>query len=259
MNEKLENWVVFPRKIASDYRNRLLTKDEYSVYVWLRLNTNQYGISTTSLSNLVDDILSGTSQNYANKKILSLKKKRYIYYENRAGCRGSFDIHIGDFILPNKSIKTLDRFFNTEIVTASDTPSSTEQAELAQTSTTQSQSFGELKMMRSKLVSSFSVDTKVRARNNDTDNNKDTSSFPFRGGTNLSNFEPKTLDENFCLEIAHSLNEKDINFILSSFKKYNKNSLEEVWRVFKEEEKTIEIKNRGAYFNDLLKRHFGRQ
>lgn len=256
MEERLENWVPFPRELASDYRDRKITRDEFFIYSWIRINANAYGKSTTSLSDLSNDVLrKKNKENYVNKILLSLKEKRYIYYPKRTGCRGSFNVTLDDFILPNKKISSIDKYFKTEEFRTLDTNEYTEESEPEKSFDMSSQNWEELNHDIKSMASSFSVNSEVRTYNKDNDINKNNiKSIPINEGTNLSNFKPKSLDERYCLEIAINLGEKNMGSILSSLKKYGREHLEKAWRQFQEEEQKIEIKNRGAYFNSLVKR-----
>lgn len=111
MKQGLEPFIPFPRALASDLRDGKITLDEFGVYNWIRLNVDPYGKAVMSLSDIYNDAFPNLSINYVNKILLRLKKKRYIYYENRQGRRGSFDIHVGEIRLPHGGVKTLDQFF----------------------------------------------------------------------------------------------------------------------------------------------------
>lgn len=146
MEQKLENWVVFPRKIASNYRNGNLTLSEWMVYSWLRQNANPYGITTASLSGIAEDMFGNEKKkNNANKILLSLKNKRFIYYETRRGSRGSFDIHFGDFILPTGLIRTLDKYFQSEEVRTSPDPEGKKRLESEQNLPDRNQNLEDIK------------------------------------------------------------------------------------------------------------------
>lgn len=260
MQEKLENWVAFPRKIASDYRNGIITRDEYFIYSWLRLNADIFGVSTTSLDNLSNDVLrKKNKKNYVNKLLLSLKEKRFIHYQRRTGRRGTFDVHLADFILPNKTISNLDRFFKTDSVRGDDVIDTSNKSEPEQSLSARSQTLNEIKNEVNSLANTFSINKPVRAYNNDNNKEKDNISSFFKERTNLSDFVPKNLDEECCLNIATKLGEKEINFMLSVLKKYGRESIEKAWRVFQEEEEKTTIKNRGAYFNTLVKRIYNHE
>ncbi|MBK6545802.1 MAG: hypothetical protein IPG12_11095 [Saprospiraceae bacterium] len=250
---KLTNWIPFPRKISSDFRNGVITLSEMQVYNWLRLNANPYGITTTSLSDISIDLFKGRkSENSINKILLALKRKKCLYYKRRTGSRGSFEVRFGEFILPTGQINTLDRFFEEEDRT-SDLQSGISEAEQEQSFGCECQNFNDLKSKIKSVALSLSVNTDGRAPNIDNDK-ENYISTSIKAKTKLSDFEPRNLDEQLCLNIASSLKERNINFMLSAFNNYGRDTLEKVWRVFKEHELKTVIKNRGAYFNSLIKR-----
>lgn len=251
---KLANWIPFPRKISSDFRNGVITLSEMQVYNWLRLNANPYGITITSLSDITIDLFKGRkSENSINKILLALKRKKCLYYKRRTGSRGSFEVRFGEFILPTGQINTLDRFFEDEESRTFDLQSGINEAEQEQTFGCECQNFNDLKSKIKSVAFAFSVNTDGRTSNidNDKENNISTS---IKAKTKLSDFEPRNLDEQLCLNIASSLKERNINFMLSAFHNYGRDTIEKVWRIFKEHESKTAIKNRGAYFNSLIKR-----
>lgn len=252
--KKLSNWIPFPRKISSDFRNGVITLSEMQVYNWLRLNANPYGITITSLIDISTDLYKGRkSENSINKILLALKQKKCLYYKRRTGSRGSFEVRFGEFILPTGQINSIDRFFETDESRTSDLQSVISEAEHEQSFGCECQNFIELKSKIKSVALAFSVNTDGRTSDIDNDKENDIS-ISIKPRTKLSDFEPRNLDEQLCLNIASSLNERHINFILSTFNNYGRDTLEKVWRVFKEHESKTAIKNRGAYFNSLIKR-----
>jgi len=251
---KLSNWIPFPRKISADFRNGVITLCEMQVYNWLRLNANPYGITTTSLIDISTDLFKGRkSENSINKILLALKRKKRLYYKRRTGSRGSFEVRFGEFILPSGKINTLDRFFEAEECRTFDLHSGISETEQEQSFGCEWQNFNDLKSKIKSVAFAFSVNTDSRTSNidNDKENNISTS---IKAKTKLSDFEPRNLDEQLCLNIASSLKERHINFMLSAFNNYGRDAIEKVWRIFKEHESKTAIKNRGAYFNSLIKR-----
>lgn len=69
----------------------------------------------------------------------------------------------------------------------------------------------------------------------------------------LMNFSPKSYEEERCWEIARYLGEKDMRFILSALKKHGFHAIERAYNDIKER-RPGSIENKGAYFNELLKR-----
>jgi hypothetical protein len=86
---------------------------------------------------------------------------------------------------------------------------------------------------------------------NKEDNDK---KMNYKERSNINNFKPKSREEYLCWEMAKDLNEQSMDFILSALRKYGFNAVERAYNDVKELSKTREIKNKGAYFNEILKR-----
>lgn len=111
----MKDFVIFPRQVIRDYRDGKLSPTEFFMYCYIRLLGNPYGVSSISLENLRSDVLRGKgSNNYVNKILLSLKGKKYIHFSPRTGRRGSFTVQLGNWKLPNKTIKRIENLFNSE-------------------------------------------------------------------------------------------------------------------------------------------------
>ncbi len=173
-DEKLENWIAYKRDIVSLYRNGGINRNEYTLYLHLRLTCNAYGICTTNLETIKSDLfpkLKGV--NYIEKLVLSLKRKRLIWFKDRRGCRGSFEIHFGDFILPDKKIKKLDKYFEDNLVRGEEKTQEPLESEVSTKPMSVSQNLNEGKKA---LIESFSMDggtNQVRSCNNNKDKEKD--------------------------------------------------------------------------------------
>lgn len=165
---KLSDFIPFPRKMAVDFRDGKITPNELLVWSYLRLNTNPYGLTATSLSSINEDLFRGknkVSDNYINKTLISLKENRYIFYEKRAGKKGTFNIHFGDIALPHgKGIRTLDKLFAEE--KQKDDPKQSQRLE------TDNQRCTEIKREAISLSQKFSIN-KVRGSHTDTNNEKE--------------------------------------------------------------------------------------
>lgn len=115
--EKIANYVILPRSIVSDYRNGRISIPERNLLTWLRSNGNPYGIANVDLELLSKETFNTkVDKSYINRLMLSLKSKRYIWYQERKGRRGSFEVHMGDWILPTSEIRHLNKYFDQPVV-----------------------------------------------------------------------------------------------------------------------------------------------
>lgn len=91
-----------PRSKRNDYLDGKLTHREYILLSWLYDSANPYAIAEVTLDDIAKNLFPGKwkiSTNRINKLLLSLKRKRYIWYPDRSGRRGSFRIEIGEFLV----------------------------------------------------------------------------------------------------------------------------------------------------------------
>ena len=86
---------------------------------------------------------------------------------------------------------------------------------------------------------------------NKEDNDK---KMNYKERSNINNFKPKNREEYLCQEMATKLNEKSMDFILSALKKYGFDAVQRAYNDTKEMSQTRKIENKGAYFNQILKR-----
>jgi hypothetical protein len=227
----LKNYVVVPRSVAADYRNGRINRAELQTYLWMRINGNPYGIAHMSLETVAEDVFgSSKKKNYVNKIMLSLKSKRYIFYEQRSGRRGSFEVHFGEWIIPSKDeagkpiIKNLDYLFSDAAVRRPrlvlNNPHSEDYAEDA----LQFQSLESQNEQADVDDSTENDDEAFRSPDNDTDIENDTetkrTSAYGRRSISLDQFVPKSYEEELCLAFAKELGERDMGFILGSLKKH---------------------------------------
>ncbi len=117
--EPIKNFVPFPRRILSDVLNGRMSGPEFFVYAWIRGKGNPYAVSQVSIPEIRAAYPGTVSDNHIYKLIRSLRKKKYLYYPDRAGRRGSFEVHMGEWTLPDGSFKTLERFFVQQTVRTS--------------------------------------------------------------------------------------------------------------------------------------------
>jgi hypothetical protein len=250
-NENLKNWIAFNRDIASMLRNRVISRNEYFLYMHLRLNCNPYGICSTNINAIKSDIFSNVSINYINKLLLSLKGKELVWFERRQGSRSSFEVHFGDFILPDKKIRSLNKYFNNKSVRTEDISEDTVKSELDAEDIDISQMF---KDEKKDLTRGFSMDSainRVRSDNNDTDTYTDNDKIvnQVRESESPNKFFPKSFQEERCKGFAIQLGEKDMRYILSAYRKHGLNLIERAYTLTMESES---VEHKGKYFNKLV-------
>ena len=269
---KIENWINFQRDILSLYRKKTISRNEYFIYLHLRLSCSPYGIAVTSISDINNDVFGGkVSDNYVNKLLLSLRSKKLIWYQDRQGSRGSFEVNFGDFILPSKVIKTLDKYFNLEAVTSEGSTDSQNQSEVKPEVDVISHKLGKQKDDLLSMFSVLSQPHQVRGYNNDTykkkENNNLTISYdivraakpPFNKLNNrnlLTNngFYPKDKDEEKIWFIAQEVEEQDMRYLLSILNKHGLKVIEQAYEQLGELNTKEKIDNPAAYLNSIIQR-----
>ena len=254
MNNKLQPkpYVTTPRFIADDLKDGKLTRNELLVYCWLRINTDPYGNVATHLSAIKDDILPDISENYINKILLSLLKKKYLYFEKRQGHRGSFRISFGDWLLPGGGIRNIDELFLDKV--GNKEVKSKDESEVNKSSDTNSQMLEEQKRV---LAEGFSVHTQpsgVRGYHNHTDNDNNKRSILYKKEERqmpVSGYTPRTYEETECYNIATKLGETHMDFLLGTLRKQGILTIQRAWGIYREVDRS-KIKNPPAYFNKIL-------
>ena len=251
---ELESFVPFPRRIASNVKSGVISGNEFLLYSWLRANLKPYGVTTISLSSLKDDIFKAVSENYINKLLHSLRSKRYIYYQDRQGRRGSFEVHMGELKLPSGQIRTLDKFFTQQEVRSDEASQPEVKAQVTPNNNTPSQKLG---LVKSHLTQRFSTNrqTQVRSSNNDNEkenyNNLSIEKTAFKGEA-VNDYKPDSTETVRCYEIAKALGEKDMNFMLSVLREHGLGTIERAWGLYQEKAQSNKIDNPAAYFNGIV-------
>jgi len=269
-------FITIPKEYASDYRNRLISKQEREMLVWLRMLASPYGIAVADLDSLANDCFSkGAGKNYANKILLSLKRKRYIYYEERSGRRGSFEIHLDHWPLPRKVktdplvVKRLDKLFGDGGVVRGDGDTDTlDTSEVHTEVDEQKQRSDDIKDAIDALGNTFSIKPSFRGSYTDTEKEKEnetTRSEPFKKGRNAENprkrgnlsvetFFPTSDEEERLLEIARNLGEPDMRFLLGSKEKHGMVMIERALKECNYSAGFEHAENKGAFFNSVLQK-----
>jgi hypothetical protein len=175
MKETIDSgWVAVPRLLLSDKSVGVLTLPEFRVLSWLFISANPYGIARVSLGNITDDVFGGeVTKSWANKIVLSLKSKRYIWFESRNGRRGSFEVHLDNFLLSKGKIRNLDKYFIPDSVRGDDMNIILSESDFDAVFGDSSQSSEEVIDTRLQGFKPLYDNVPVRASNNKKDNKKE--------------------------------------------------------------------------------------
>ncbi len=233
-------FVVFPKYIASDFKSGKLTPNEWKLYMWLRLNMNPYGITSAGVSLIRDDIFKDVSKNYIEKLLLSLRSKKYLYFEDHQGRGGSFEVRFGDLITPDRVVVSIAHYFGEEEVISENKAEPKENAQAGQNLMVESHKLMEQKEQLAERFSFNSESRQVRSSYNEHDTehkieNHDTlEKFSFNG-TLVGDFQPTDGQEARCLEIAKDVGDKYVNPLLSVLKTDGLRIIEQAWGILKED------------------------
>lgn len=268
-NEPLQDYVIMPRQIARDYRNGILRRADREVYVWMRINANPYGIAVVTLDSIAQDVFGGSkTKNYVNQILLKLKKQKYIFYEQRAGQRGSFEVHFGDWLLPGKDesgktrVKSLAQYFEKakarrkklELINPK-TENYTEVGEDFQRSDEQN-------TLANEGQGAHSPTEQNRGPDNDTDteteNEKNHGRLPsVNRDLSIEGFSARSHEEEICHVIAKEIGEEDMRFIIGSLKKYGIQVIEAAYIRLQRALKKGGVDNPRKLFNHIVQREAG--
>ena len=244
------DYVKLPRSIKTALVDGYLSFEEYSVIVWLWINANpRMGKAHVSYAGLSKDFKEKYSKNHINRLMLNLKRKKWIWFPGQQGRRSSFHVDIANYPLSNGGFVDLETRSKQK---SGRSENDTDTQLLAEAPTEVSDVRQKLESDKNALVDRFSFGSEIppgRSPKNDNENeNKNNRS---NRGRPVREFNPKSYEEQKCWEIAQSLGEKDMTFILSALKKYGLARIEEAYRSVMEQP-SDKIRRRGAYFNKLL-------
>jgi hypothetical protein len=174
MESKKLNYTTLPRQILSDWENGKLSNPERNLLFFLRSKGNPFGYCSVEMGALaIDAFNSPVDKSYINKLLLSLRSKRYIWYENRKGHRGSFQVHLDLWLMKDGGLRMLDQYF-------SQTPVRNKEVEVTQNQTEDEEEDEELSQRSKDLIKSIraiaggkKMNASVRGYDNDNENKKE--------------------------------------------------------------------------------------
>lgn len=254
-NKGLTDFIPYPRQVLADRKSGKLTPNEYELYMFVRHGGNPYGIASVSLEGLLADFShhDWEGKNYVNKLLLSLKRKRYLHYDDRSGRRGSFEIRFPEFATPTGGITHLhDDVPTPEEKRLVSTPI-TIKSEVRQSYTPPSP---RLEVKRDGEIRSIgeSIHNKDRDPYTDTDTYKE-NNRPLKRDSKIAprQFRPSSHEEGKCQEIAIDLGEESMDFLLGTLHKHGFGVIEGAWGVYCHDlSGKTEMRNKRAYFNKMV-------
>lgn len=248
---KIDNndYVKLPRSIKTALVDGYLKFEEYSVLVWLWINANpRNGKAHVSYAGLSKDFKEKYSKNHINRMMLNLKRKKWIWFAVQQGRRSSFHVDIASYPLSNGEFTDLEHCKKQKSGRSEGT---TDDQSPAEVPTEVGDVRQKLESDKSALVKRFLFTSKSsfgRSPKNDNEKENKNNRSTRRS---VRSFNPKSFEEERCLEIARYLEEADMSFMLSALKKYGLTRLEHAYEKLKQTPSGT-IQNKGAYFNSLL-------
>lgn len=251
---KIDNndYVKLPRSLKTAYLDGLLRFEDYTVLIWLWINANpRNGKTHVSYAGLSKDFKEKFSKNFINQIMLRLKRQKWIWYPRQQGHRSSFNVDIASYPLSDGTFKDIAFRFLEKSDRSENVNESPSLTELPTEIANVQQKLNDGKNLLAKRFSFNSDSSSDRSSKNDTEKENENNRSNNRGRRPVRGFSPKSYEEQKCWEIAQSLGEKDMTFILSAFKKYGLARIEESYQsvINQPSEK---VRSKGAYFNKLL-------
>lgn len=270
-NQNRPPYNTIPHYIAEKYRGGKLSINQLRLLLWLRAIGTPYGIATTSLIDLKNDVFPDFDLkiNTINSMLLKLRHKQHIYFEPRQGKMGTFNIHLNHWLMPKKRYKTLDKFFvePKQWVDAQDESADRKpypQANLSEVSQRLNDQNQKLLEVREGLINKFSGNLEthpISSYHNEHDTEHQIENHDSLGKkpsketlTLVRDFQPKSSDEERCLEIAEDIRDENINPLLALLRTDGLPAIERAWGILKEDRTAGKpIRNQGAYLTEIIK------
>ncbi len=264
-----EPFIPFPRYLTEDLRNHLMTYRELELYIWMRLDANMYGIARVNIHAILDDLPHLRSIDRITKILRSLRRKRYIYYEERKGRRGSFNVRFDYWLLKGGEVQNLDRFFESKEVRSQDRAEVLGAEDVRMPLVPPSPRLDGQKYRINTGVRLLDNNPFVRSDKNDIEKEKkkyDISSSnkkekPLKKVV-TRDFVPNTTAEQRCKEIALEIEDPYINFAMSVLQNTEWGGLDVLEEGLSEyrkakrdyETKGKRVSNTAAFFNFFVKK-----
>jgi len=264
---QIKPYSTIPRSIAEDYHDKKLQRNEWILLVWLRSISDPYGYATVNTTALRDDMFPNVKVNTVVQLLRSLRSKKYIYYKNHKGQRGSFRVEMDDWLVKDGAQKSIaHRFTDTEDKGESKTSKPTDIKPTPEPTHTLDAPTHRLDEMKSGLVSKFSMNSQGRGLTgihnehepeNQKENHENTLDNYEGRRTTVSAFVPRSYEEQRCAEIAKAVGEQYINPLLGVLRKdgYGLRIIEQAYGLYREDRQNGKrIDSPAAYFYGIIKK-----
>ena len=270
MNPQSENknFVMLPRLIRDLYSQDKLNFNQYTVLIWIWLNTNPVnGSYLTSPKSLMEDFPGHFSYETMRQILADLRRSQLVYYDNRKGKRGSFNIYPVNFQRTNSFIQAWDYLQGVAELESISQPEDNVAPDLNHNSDTENHISETPNNQMDKQLAATPNQPEITIPYKDKDDERDTlnivdTSLPFKEKRASSKpsipipvdtFVAKTEDEDLCHRAAQWLRETDMQPILKLLHQYKAFYIGKAWGIMRVDCKKP-IENKGAYFTALIRK-----
>jgi translation elongation factor EF-1beta len=226
-----------------------------------------YGISSVNVPSILSNLTHLKSADYVTKIIRTLRSKKYIYYQDRKGHRGSFEVRFDYWLGKKGVIFTFDATQGGKYIRGPSKSVEDSDSEVPSKLSNKNPRLDiESGLVNTVDIAKYRPDF-LRGGNNDTEKEKETNDLSNSNNEIVKqpkvttlDFIPKSYEEQRCKEIAIEIGDLYMNFTISVLrdKKGGIDLLEEAISAFKEaksaySQKGTPIRNSGALFNKIIK------
>lgn len=249
--EKEENsWVPLYRRVLELFINKEITLGAYTLYPHLCMKTHMYAKSVVSIEEIRSLLFKNKQSNTVLKYFHELKNHRLIYFEDRTGKRGPFEVLVMEIFLPGGKMTTSSNYFSDveNCVTPNNITSKSEVKEKNHRINNETNGTVEANKALKNL-------NKITGSNNDNDKYKDKLNIdiPNNKGykciNSTADYKPKDRDEAEVIMMATTLGDSCLDFYLKRSREGNFWALEKAFIDYKEISPRGTIDNPPAWFN----------
>lgn len=250
LEEEKNSWVPLYRRVYELFINKEITLGAYNLYPHICMTTHKYAKSVVSIEEVKNLLFKGKQNNTVLKYFHELKNHRLIYFEDRTGKSGPFEVLVMKIFLPGGKMTNPSNYFpDIENYVA---PSYV---------TAKSEVGGKNHRLKKEVneaggVNKASEDSdKITGNNNDNDKYKDKLNIDISNNEgyrciNLTDdFKPKDWNEGEIKRMASALGDSCLDFYLKHYREGNFWALEEAFIDYQEISPGGTINNPSAWFN----------